>query len=301
MRIGLFTLPTGRPLEELLRQIRDAADAGLDSVLLGQLTGFDAITVAALGGQAAPGLEVGTAVVPTYSRHPLAMATQALTAQAATGGRFTLGVGPSHRQIIEDQYGFSYDRPARHTREYLTALRPLLNGEEAAYRGETLAAAGRVDVPGVLPPPLIISALGPVMLRLAGELADGAVTVWIRARAIAEYVVPEITKAARAAGRPSPRVIAGVQVALTSDPDGARAALAERLGFAGRFPAYRATLERQGLSGVHETVIAGDERRIAAAVREFEEAGATDLLVSPLGNEHETLSLLASLRSHPGD
>jgi alkanesulfonate monooxygenase SsuD/methylene tetrahydromethanopterin reductase-like flavin-dependent oxidoreductase (luciferase family) len=113
---------------------------------------------------------------------------------------------------------------------------------------------------------------------------------------IADHIVPGISKAAQAAGRPSPRVIAGVVIALTSDPDGARAALAERAGFAGEFPAYRAILDRQGLSGVHETVIAGDERQITAAVREYEEAGATDLLVNPIGNERETVALLASLR-----
>jgi alkanesulfonate monooxygenase SsuD/methylene tetrahydromethanopterin reductase-like flavin-dependent oxidoreductase (luciferase family) len=176
------------------------------------------------------------------------------------------------------------------------ALRPLLDGDEVAYRGETLTAAGRLDVPDLTPPPLIISALGPVMLRLAGELADGTVTTWTGARAIAEHIVPGITKAAQAAGRPSPRVLAGVVIALTDDPDRARAALAERLGFAAGYPSYRANLDRQGLAGVHETIIAGNERQIAAAVREFEEAGATDLLASPLDNERETLALLASLR-----
>ena len=296
MRIGLFTVAGGAPLDELTRLIQDVGEAGLDSAFVGQTTAFDAITVAALGGQAAPGLEVGTAIVPTYSRHPLTMATQALTAQAMTGGRFTLGVGPSHPQLIERQYGLSYDRPARHVREYLSALRPLLDGEEVDYKGETLTAAGQVDAPDCPPPALIVSALGPVMLRLAGESADGTVTTWTSARAIAEHIVPGITKAAQAAGRPAPRVLAGVVVALTDDPDGARAALAEQLGFAADYPGYRAILDRQGLSGVHETIIAGNERQIATAIREYAEAGATDLLASPLGNERETLALLASLR-----
>lgn len=296
MRIGLFTIAGAAPLDALTGLAGDAAEAGLDSAFFGQTTDFDAITVAALAGRAAPGMEVGTAIVPTYSRHPLAMATQAMTAQALTGGRFTLGIGPSHPQIIEEQYGLPYERPVRHVREYLTALRPLLRGEEVGFRGETLSVSGRVDVPGTPPPSVIISALGPVMLRLAGELADGTVTTWTNAAAIADHIVPAITKAAAAAGRPAPRVLAGVVVALTDDAEGARAALAERLGFAGAFPGYRAHLERQGLSGVHETIIAGDEREIGRQVARFRDAGTTDLLVSPLGRERELIELLASLR-----
>jgi F420-dependent oxidoreductase-like protein len=284
MRIGTVVVGTGTALEEIIEEVRAAAAAGVDSVFFPQLDAWDAIAVAGFAGREVPGIEVGTGIVPTYPRHPVALASQALTAQALTGGRFTLGVGPSHARLMEDRLGYSYDRPLRHVREYLSALRPLLRGEEVGYRGETITAAGRVAVPGAAAPPVLLSALGPKMLRLAGELADGTITTWTRAETIGDHVVPAITRAAEEAGRPAPRIAAGVVVALTDDPDAALRALAEQLGFAGDLPAYRAMLDRQGLSGVHETVVAGDERTIRAAFRRFASAGTTDLLVSALGD-----------------
>ncbi|WP_262402534.1 TIGR03564 family F420-dependent LLM class oxidoreductase [Actinomadura sp. CNU-125] len=203
MRIGLFTVAGGAPLDDLVGQARAARDAGLASTFYGHASSFDALMTAALAGREVPGIEVGTAIVPTYPRHPLTVAGQALAAQAMTGGRFTLGVGPSHPPIIEGWYGLPYERPARHVREYLTALRPLLRGEDVAYRGETLTAAGTVDAPGATPPSVIVSALGPAMLRVAGELADGTVTTWTDVAAIGDHVVPAITRAAEAAGRPA--------------------------------------------------------------------------------------------------
>ncbi|MFV2173587.1 TIGR03564 family F420-dependent LLM class oxidoreductase [Actinomadura sp. LOL_016] len=295
MRIGLFTVAGAAPLDDLVGAARLARDTGLSSVFFGHMGSWDALMAAALTGREVPGIEVGTAIVPSYPRHPLTVASQALTAQAMTGGRFTLGIGPSHPSMIEGGYGIAYERPARHTRDYLTALRPLLRGETVEHRGETLTAAGTVDAPGATPPPVILSALGPAMLRVAGELADGTVTTWTGAEAIADHIVPAITKAAESAGRPAPRVLAGTLVALTTDPDGVRRELGERFGAATDLPAYRATLERQGLSGVQETVIAGDETEVAAQLRRFADAGATDLLISPYGDTARVLELAASL------
>ncbi|MEU4826015.1 LLM class F420-dependent oxidoreductase [Actinomadura sp. NPDC023710] len=296
MRIGLFTIAGMAPLDDLVTQVRQARDAGLDSAFFGHAGSWDALLTAAVAGREVPGIEVGTAIVPTYPRHPLALASQALTAQAMTGGRFTLGIGPSHPQVIEGAHGISYERPARHVREYLSALRPLLRGEDVDYHGETLTAVGKLDAPGATPPPVLVSALGPAMLRIAGELADGTVTTWVGADAIADHIVPSITQAAEAAGRPAPRVLAGVIVAVTTDPDAVRSDLADQLGAASDFPAYRAVLDRQGLSGVHETVIAGDETTVARQLRRFADAGVTDLLISPRGDLADLLPLTASLR-----
>ncbi|NDU74354.1 TIGR03564 family F420-dependent LLM class oxidoreductase [Actinomadura sp. DSM 109109] len=296
MRIGMFAIAGTAPLDDLVAQARLARDAGLDSVFFGHIMSWDALMTAALAGREVPGIEVGTAIIPTYPRHPLALASQALTAQAMTGGRFALGIGPSHPPVIEGAHGISYGRPARHVREYLSALRPLLAGEDVDYHGETLTAAGTVDAPGATPPPVLVSALGPAMLRIAGELADGTVTTWVGADAIADHVVPSITRAAEAAGRPAPRVLAGTIVALTDDPDGVRRDLAERYGAASDFPAYRAVLDRQGLSGVHETIIAGDETTVARELRRFADAGATDLLVSPYGDPARLMEFVATLR-----
>ncbi|WP_242901764.1 TIGR03564 family F420-dependent LLM class oxidoreductase [Actinomadura terrae] len=304
MRIGLFAPSGGAPLETLVGRARAAADAGLDSLFYGHVNGWDALMTAALAGREAPGIEVGTAVVPTYPRHPLALASQALTAQAMSGGRFTLGVGPSHRTVIEDVHGLPYGRPARHLREYLTVLRPLLRGEDVRHEGESLKVAAQVDAPGAEPPQVIVSALGPLMLKVAGELADGVTTAWTGADAIADHIVPSVAAAAEAAGRPAPRVLAGVVVALTSDPDGVRAAIADRYGFASDFPGYRAVLDRQGLSGVHETVVAGDERAVGRELRRFADAGATDLLISPFGDdaawEHVTAFAATLRQGSPG-
>ncbi|GAA3983628.1 TIGR03564 family F420-dependent LLM class oxidoreductase [Actinomadura viridis] len=298
MRIGQCVVGAGSTLEEIVGEVRAAAAAGLDGAFLPQLAGWDAIMAAGAAGREVPGIEVGTAVVPTYPRHPVTMAEQALTAQAVSGGRFTLGIGPSHSQIIEGSFGIPYTRPAAHTREYLSVLRPLLRGEEVDHRGEALTAAGRVAVPGIAPPPVLLSALGPRMLRIAGELADGTVTTWLGPEGIAGHIVPLITRAAEEAGRPAPRIVAGAVVALTHDPEAARREVLERFGIAGDLPSYRAVLDRQGLSNVHETIVAGDERAVTAEVRRFAEAGATDLLVTPLGDADvraRTIELLGSL------
>ncbi|WP_218009859.1 LLM class flavin-dependent oxidoreductase [Actinomadura kijaniata] len=282
MRIGVARLADG-PVAELVGWARAAAAAGLDGAFLGQHLGGDAVLAAAVVGREVPGIEVGTAVVPTPPRHPRVLAGQALTAQEVTGGRFALGVGPGHGPVMEEVFGVAAEPPARHTRAYLTALRTLL----------------RDAPPGVTPPPVLVGALGPAMLRVAGELADGVVTTWTGVAAVAGHVVPRVGRAAREAGRPAPRVLVGVLMALTGDPEGARDDLAARLGPAGDLPAYRAALDRQGLSGVHETVVAGDEREIERRVRAFADAGATDLLVSGLGDpaaQGRLLEVLGALR-----
>ncbi|WP_410631291.1 TIGR03564 family F420-dependent LLM class oxidoreductase [Amycolatopsis sp. cmx-4-83] len=298
MRIGLYA--TGQAgLEGIVEDIAAAERLGLDSAFLPQLTAWDALTVAALAGPRVPRIGLGTAVVRTYAQHPLALAGQALTAQAATGGRLTLGIGPSHREIVEGGYGLSFDRPARHVREYLQALRPLLRGESTDFRGETLSVSGTVDVPGAEPPPVLVSALGPVLLGIAGELADGTVTVWAGPEVLGEYVVPKITDAAKRAGRPAPRVVASAMLSVTADPDRVRADIRGRFGAAGEFASYRRLLRQQGKAGLEDTVAAGDEDFVAATVARFAAAGVTDLLVSPVGTDEErerTLAFAARLR-----
>jgi F420-dependent oxidoreductase-like protein len=299
MRLGIQVGTGARGVEEIVGQVQAAAEAGLDSAYFNQILSWDAIGLATLSAWQVPGIDVGTAVTPTYPRHPLALASQALTAQAASGNRFTLGIGPSHRPIIEEQFGYSYDRPARHVREYLSALMPLLRGEEADFRGEAITAAGRVDVPGARPPSVLLAALGPVMLKIAGELADGTVTVWTGPQAIADYIAPAITDAAAHAGRPAPRIVADVIMIATADAEGARERIAATVGGAGQFSSYRSMLDRQGKSGVHETIIAGGERAIEQAVQAYAEAGATELVASLHGSEQErqrTLEVLSALR-----
>jgi len=280
MRIGLYVADQSDPQSQI-EQARTAAEHGLASVFFNQVLAWDPLTVAALAGAAVPGIELGTGIVHTYPRHPISLAGQALTVAAATGGRLTLGVGPSHKQFIEDVYGLSYDRPAHHTREYLTALRTELSG------------TGHIQIPGVQPPPVLLSALGPVMLRIAGELADGTITVWASPATIADHIRPKIDAVAK-----DPRVVATVMLSVTARPDAVRDEIAAAVGFASDFASYRTLLDRQGQRSVAETIVAGDHDTVAAAVRAYADAGATDVLVSLVGDTAEqarTLSLAAEL------
>lgn len=280
MRIGRY-IGDQSDLQSQIGQAQAAAKHGLASAFFNQVLAWDPLTVAALAGTAVSGIELGTAVVQTYPRHPISLAGQALTVAAATGNRFTLGVGPSHQQFIEGVYGLSYDRPAHHTREYLTALRTELSG------------TGHVQVPGAQPPSVLLSALGPVMLRIAGELADGTITVWATPATIAGHIRPKIDAAAK-----NPRVVAAVMLSVTARPDAVRDEVAGAFGFASELPSYRTLLDRQGQSNVAETIIAGDEDTVAAAIHAYADAGATDVLLSLVGDDTEqarTLTLAGEL------
>ena len=193
MRIGVsLTDPTGPdPLTALAGQIREAAGDGFSSAWISNIFGLDALTALAVAGRDVPGIELGTAVVPSYPRHPAVMAQQAITASVALGGRLTLGIGLSHKIVIDDMYGYSFGRPARHMREYLAVLAPLLRGEPVNVTGETVRASIALTVPGhdgrV---PLLLAALAPAMLKLAATQADGTV-LWMTGPAtVRDYVVP---------------------------------------------------------------------------------------------------------------
>ncbi|MGY0060509.1 TIGR03564 family F420-dependent LLM class oxidoreductase [Streptomyces sp. LZ34] len=298
MRIGLLLNLLGTPFDTVVEQAREIATSGLGTAWLPEMGAWDALTTAAALGPQVPGLALGTSVVPTYPRHPLTLAAQALTAQAATGNRLTLGVGVSHRHIIEGQFGHSFDRPARHLREYLSALVPLLRGESVTYEGETLKAVGAVTAPGAEPPALLVGALGPAMLKVAGELADGTIAVWAGRAALADHIVPTITEAAARTGRPAPRVVVFKAVGVTVDPEAHRAALAEQFNQVDQIPHYRAVLDRDGSAGPQDTAILGDESTVEQGLRELVDAGATEFIAALVGTPEEqarTLSLLAGL------
>jgi F420-dependent oxidoreductase-like protein len=223
--------------------------------------------------------------VVTWSRHPLTLAAEALTAQAAVQGRLTLGIGPSHQPIVESRFGYRWQRPGLHVEEYVDVLSPALRGDPVDVRGETVTAAGRLTVPAAPAPPLLIAAHGPRLLRLAGERADGVITTWTDARSVAENVVPAVRAAA--AGRPDPRVAVGVIATLTDDPDAARAHVAQTFGMAGDLPSYRRSLDQAGLAGPEDTILAGNEAELEKAVRRFADAGATELQLAPMGSPAE--------------
>jgi 5,10-methylenetetrahydromethanopterin reductase len=279
MRIGLHLGTTGD-----LDQLRQEATAarGFDSAWTNQAPGgWDPLTVLTAVGDAPA--ELGTAVVPTYPRHPTVLAAEALTVQALTGGRFTLGIGPSHKLAITDWLGIPYTSPARHTREYLEVLRPLLRGEHVTYKGEFFTVDTELAVTAP-EPPVLIAALGPRMLEVVRDLADGTIALWVRPKTVADYFVPRLGDGAR--------VAAVVSVAVTTDQDGVREAYARDFAMAGELPAYRAMLDRGGFSGPADTLVAGDETTVLRELDRFRDAGVTDLIVVPVGERDRVVEVV---------
>jgi F420-dependent oxidoreductase-like protein len=299
MHIGvMISTHQADSLGDVVEQIRQVAAAGLHTAWLSQVYGLDALTVIAVAGVQVPGIEMGTAVVPTYPRHPIALAGQALTAQAATGGRLVLGVGPSHQVAMEGMMGIPYERPARHTREYVTVLRALAEEGTVDFDGETLQAhtnMGPRRIADAPPLPILISALAPAMLKVAGEVADGTITWMAGPATLGKRIVPAITEAADAAGRPSPRIVAGLPVAVTSDPAAVREKAARQLAVYGMLPAYRRLLDEEGLDGPADIAILGDADTVATEIAALADLGVTDLIVAPAGSADERAATLEFL------
>jgi len=275
MRISIFggEQPT---LDAAVEAAGQVEAEGFHGFHVPQIFGLDALTTLAVVGRQVPRIELGTGVVPTYPRHPMMLAAQALTTQMASDGRLLLGIGLSHQVVIESMFGMSFDKPARHMREYLSILMPLLNGEPVAFEGETLSANGSLGIQGVDAPAVAVAALGPLMLKLAGRMTDGTVTWMTGPATLAEHTVPTISAAAAEAGRPAPRIVVGLPVCVTDDVDGARERAAKMFAMYGFLPSYRAMLDREGAEGPADVAIVGDEATVAAGLQRVADAGATD-------------------------
>jgi F420-dependent oxidoreductase-like protein len=316
MRIGLMVgsdrerAPRDR-LEGLIADGIAAEEAGFSSFWFPQVPGYvDAMTAMALLGASTTRIEVGTAVVPVQTRHPLILAQQALTTAAACGGRFTLGLGVSHDWIIEGQLGLPYERPVRYLRDCLDVLAAAFRGPgPVEVESSSFRVRAAVDVTDAAGPPILLAALGPTMLRIAGERADGTILWMADERAIAEHVAPRINAAAAASGRPAPRVVAGVPVSLCLPGEVAlaREQASTVLGHAHSSPNYIRLLEHGDAEDVGDTMAAGDESAVLARLRAYRDAGVTDLgaRVMPTGGDpraraasrQRTLEFLASAAS----
>lgn len=286
MRIG--SAPGGTTLGETVAGFKRLEEEGFASGWLPNIFSHDAMTAIALAGDQTSTLEMGTYVVPTYPRHPFVMAQQTLSTAAATGNRFVLGIGLSHRMVIEDMWGFDFSTPVRHMREYLELLGPLLRGEAVSYEGAEYRVNAQLDVTDADPPPVVVAALGPQMLRLTGRLADGTATWLAGAPYLESTVVPEMSQAAAEAGKPRPRVIAGLPVAITSDVEAARAAIGEAMPGYGDLPSYRRVLDGSGAQGPAEVAIVGSEEEVERELRRLAEIGVTDFQASIAGQDAET-------------
>jgi 5,10-methylenetetrahydromethanopterin reductase len=280
MRIGMSLTESQTP--QALSLLRDellmAVDDGFSSAWMANIFGLDALTALAVAGSGIAGIEIGTAVVPTYPRHPAVLAQQALTTALALDSRLTLGIGLSHKIVIEDMYGYSFDRPATHMSEYLSILLPLLDGQPVAFEGKTMRASIGLSVPRTGPVPVMLAAMGPAMLKLAGQRTAGTI-LWMTGPAtVRDYIVPTMNAAAEQAGRPVPRVVCILPVCVTDDPDGARARAAKVFEIYGQLPSYRSMLDREGAQGPADVAIVGTEDQVAGQIKALADCGVTDFV-----------------------
>lgn len=313
MRIGLMIGPErGRYRQKVTQLAADAAAAeraGFTSIWVPQIPGdFDAFVAITLMGQATERIELGTAVLPIQTRHPIAMAQEVMSVQAVCEGRFTPGLGVSHHWVIEGMLGLPYAQPAREMRGYLEVLNAALRGPGPVdVENDQYRVHSPMDVTDWGPNPILLAALGPVMLGIAGEHAAGTILWLADERAVGDHVVPRITKAAAAAGRPAPRVVAGVPVALCGkdEVEAARGWANRVLGHSEFCPSYQQLLERGDARNEGDLLLAGEESAVLERLRSFQDAGATDLAVrvlalgtdreSRLASRQRTLGFLASL------
>ena len=280
MRIGVMI--GGRlDLDGLVARTQELEAQGFDSVWMPNVFGLDAMGAFTVIGRETERIELGTAVVPTYPRHPVTMAQQALTVQAASGNRFALGIGLSHKFVIEDMWGMSFERPARHMRDYLEALLPLLRGGEVNVENDSYRIHATYGVQGAEPPQVLLAAMAPRMLALAGSMADGT-SLWMTGPdTIESYIAPALREASERAGREqAARIVAAFPIAVTDDPDDARQRVGKMLANYSPIPSYRAMLDREGAAGPEDVAILGDESVLDEALDRLEAMGVSDFSAS---------------------
>lgn len=293
--IGAERGDMARKVKKFLQDIEWAEEAGLATAWMPQVPDdFDALTMVALMGAHTNRIELGTAVVPLQAQHPIALARQALSVHAGSGGRLALGVGPSHHWIVRDMLGIPYEKPAAYTRDYLEVLNTALHGPGPVdVENDTFTVHNPTALAAESPMPVLVAALGPVMLQIAGELADGTVLWMADERAIGDHIAPRINKAADNAGRPAPRVVAGIPVTLcaNADIDAAKQRANRILAEAETSPNYQRLLDRGEARNVGDLCAAGDEESILARFKQFADAGVTDLSVRllPIGENRDEL------------
>jgi 5,10-methylenetetrahydromethanopterin reductase len=284
MDIGIFTQTDD--VDDLVEQAREIAAQGFETMWIPQIFGIDAITALAVVAREVPDLRFGTAVIPTYPRHPAMLAAQAKTLSHISGGRFTLGIGLSHQIVIEGMFGMSYDKPVRHMREHLDVLLPLLANEPISSEGDTLTFRGGLSFNSP-PTPVLVAALGPAMLKLAGRRTDGTSTWMTGPTTIRDHVAPTIRAAAEEAGRAEPQILTSVPVCVTDKPGPALERAASQFEMYGGLPSYRAMMDREGVDGPAGIAIVGNADEVAERIGGFFSAGTTLFGGVTFGNPDE--------------
>jgi F420-dependent oxidoreductase-like protein len=280
MRIGLSG--GGASIDRMVEQAQRAEADGFTTLWYAGAVAGDPLVPISHVGRATTSIELGTAVAQTYPCHPVLMATRAAaTANVMGRAGLTLGVGPSHAPVVESSYGLAYDRPGRHTEEYVQVLAPLLRGEAVDFHGVDYEVRASAAAPEPGPVPLLVAALAPRLLRVAGTYADGTITWMANAHAVETLIAPRITAAATAAGRDGPRVVVGLPVAVHDDPDAAREVAATQFSVYGTLPNYQRVLAAGGIDQPAQAAIVGDERAVREQVDRLFAAGATDFWAAP--------------------
>ncbi len=295
MELGI--LGSSRNVDDLKKQVQEANDLGYSTFWTPQIFNLDALTALAVVAESVEGIRLGTSVIPTYPRHPMMLAQQALTVNQVSNGRLDLGIGLSHKPVVEGMWGISFDAPVGHMSDYLQILMALLHDGTISHGGKHLTSRGGIDVPADAPP-VLVAALGPQMLKLVGRVADGTVTWMTGPETIRNHISPVINAAAEEAGRPVPQVIAAVPVCITDDTEGAVEHAKRDFGFYGDLPSYRAMLEREGLENSWDIALSGSFEHVAEGLQSYAEAGGTQVVAAVYGadeDREQTVSELAKL------
>jgi len=297
MRIGIMAEPFAQTLDDIKEEVALAQEAGVSAYWLAQIWRYDALTLIPELAKLAPDVEFASGVVASYLRHPMTLASQALTTSLLTNGKFTLGVGVMHKPLIEGMFEMSFDKPARHMREYLDILLPLLEQRNVDVSGNTVSYHGEIDVPDAPRVPVMLAALGPHMLKLCGSRTDGTVMWMTGPRTLREDVLPKLEEAAEKAGRNAPRMAVLIPVLITDDIETGRKQAAETYAIYGEMPSYRAMLEQEGFSSPEDYVLIGSEEHVREQIGSYEAAGVTDfgIQVAPSRERSRTLEFIAEL------
>ncbi|MEC7530592.1 MAG: TIGR03564 family F420-dependent LLM class oxidoreductase [Actinomycetota bacterium] len=297
MELGIFG--SSRNIDDLKKQVQVANNLGYSTFWTPQIFNLDALTALAVIAESVEGIRLGTSVIPTYPRHPMMLAQQALTVNQVSNGRLDLGIGLSHKPVVEGMWGISFDAPVGHMSDYLQILMALLHDGTISYGGKHLTSRGGIDVPADAPP-VLVAALGPQMLKLVGRVADGTVTWMTGPETIRNHISPVINAAAEEAERPVPQVIAAVPVCITSDPDMAEEYAKRDFGFYGDLPSYRAMLEREGLANSWDIALSGSFEEVAEGLQKYSDSGGTQVVAAVYGPDEareQTVSELSNLMS----
>ena len=282
-------------VDDVVEQARRAYDVGVRQAWFSQQFSHDAISLAGLVGAAVPGLGVGTFVVPINPRHPLIISTLAQTAQAAAHGNFSLGLGLGAKAIEAQAFGTTWSNPAGRLREHLQVLRSIFDTRAVDFHGTEISSTALdwpVSLPGGTPIPVYVAAMGPKALRVTGELADGTLPYLAGPRTLEEFIVPTISGAASSAGRPAPRIIAAVPVVVSDDVDAARSLAGEELAFYESIPSYATVIAREKADGAVDLAAIGSADAVRTQLQRYLDAGATDLVLSPMRSNTSDPALL---------